>query len=83
MNAEELRRGMKQATRTRLTTAQRKEMGMRYVGFTLWIGGTLVMWPLWMRTNPLALVAFFVALIGGGIVGWTEANKEDSNGTGQ
>ena len=50
-------------------------MTVRRVGFILWIGGALVMFPLWMKLNPLALVAFVISLIGGGIVGWTEDNK--------
>ena len=48
---------------------------VRRIGFIIWIGGALVMFPLWMKLNPLALVAFVISLIGGGIVGWTEGNK--------
>ena len=50
-------------------------MIVRRVGFAMWVGGMVVMFPLWMQMNHLALVAFGVALVGGGIVGWTEDNK--------
>jgi len=45
---------------------------VRLIGFMLWIGGALVMIPLWMKLDPLALAAFAISLIGGSIVGWTE-----------
>ena len=48
---------------------------VRRIGFIMWIGGAVIMFPLWMKLNPLALVFFVIALVGGGIVGWTESNK--------